>query len=33
MATGKWLGVVKNAAPEQTPWTMPRRLKELDGEW
>jgi hypothetical protein len=33
MTTGKRLGVVKNAASEQTPWTMPRRLKKLGGEW
>jgi hypothetical protein len=33
MAIGKRLGVVKNAAPEQLPWTTPRRLEELGGEW
>jgi hypothetical protein len=33
MAAGKRLGVVKNAAPEQSPWTTPHRLEELSGEW
>jgi hypothetical protein len=29
----KRLGMVKNAALEQSPWTMPCRLEELGGEW
>jgi hypothetical protein len=33
MTAGKRLGVVKIAVPEQSPWTMPRRLEELGGEW
>jgi hypothetical protein len=33
MAASKRLDVVKNAAPEQSPWTTPRRLKELGSEW
>jgi hypothetical protein len=33
MAAGKRLGVVKIAAPEQSPWTKPCRLEELGGEW
>jgi hypothetical protein len=33
MAVGKRLGVVKNATPEQPPWTTSRRLKELGGKW
>jgi hypothetical protein len=33
MAVGKRLGMVKNATPEQSPWTTPRRLEELGGEW
>ena len=31
MATGKWLGAVKNAALEQSPWTTPHRHEELSG--
>jgi hypothetical protein len=26
-------GRLKNAALELSPWTMPRRLEELGGEW
>jgi hypothetical protein len=33
MAAGKRLGVVKNAARVQSPWTTPGRLEELSGEW
>jgi hypothetical protein len=33
MAAGKLLGMVKNGTPEQSPWTTPRWLEELDGEW
>jgi hypothetical protein len=33
MAADKRLAVVKNAALEQSPWTTPLRLEELDGEW
>jgi hypothetical protein len=33
MAASKRLGLVKNASPKQSPWTTPRRLKELGGEW
>jgi hypothetical protein len=33
MAAGKRLGVVKNAALEQSPWTTSLQLEELDGEW
>jgi hypothetical protein len=33
MARGKRLGVVKNAAPEQSPWTMPHRFEELGSVW
>jgi len=32
MAASKRLGAVKNAAPEQSPWTTLHQLKELDGE-
>jgi hypothetical protein len=33
MAAGKRLGMVKNAALEQSLWTTPRRLEELGDEW
>jgi hypothetical protein len=33
MAAGKRLGMVKNAALEQSPWTTSRRLEELSDEW
>jgi hypothetical protein len=33
MVAGKRPEVVKNVAPEQSPWTTSRRLKELGGEW
>jgi hypothetical protein len=33
MVTGKRLGVVKNAAPEQSLWTTPCWLEELGCEW
>jgi hypothetical protein len=33
MASGKRLGVVKNAPPEQSPWTTPCWLEELGGKW
>jgi hypothetical protein len=33
MVAGKRPKVVKNITPEQLPWTTPRRLEELGGEW
>jgi hypothetical protein len=33
MAAGKQLNVVKNAVPEQSPWTTLCRLEELDNKW
>jgi hypothetical protein len=33
MTAGKRLATMKNAAPEQTPWTTLRRLEELGNEW
>jgi hypothetical protein len=33
MMASKRLGMVKNAAPEQSSWTTLCRLEELGGEW
>jgi hypothetical protein len=33
MAAGKRLDAVKNAVPEQSSWTILRRVEELGDEW
>jgi hypothetical protein len=33
MAASERPGMVKNAKPKQSPWTMPRLHGELGGEW
>jgi len=33
MAAGKRLGMVKNVVSAQSPWTTPRQVEELGGEW